>query len=91
MSADPPVKTDAPHDRLTYLCDEMTKPLEREENADVKGIVLLDDGTHGGIVLHGYTDMESAIVDLFVHMRGLFEANGKRLEIFAMPNSAEGL
>lgn len=70
-----------PHDRLTQLCAEMTAVLDAkgEEVADVRGIVMLYDGQRGGVVLHGYDDDIEAMTDLFMHLKAIFEANGKSL------------
>jgi hypothetical protein len=73
-----------PHDRLTRLCDAMLKALESnpENDENVKCIVFLDDGKRGGFSLHGYEKDTDAMVDLFMHLKALFNANGKEL-IFA--------
>lgn len=73
-------KTYEPHDRLTHLTVEMTEPLERPENSDVKAIVFLNDEKMGGIQIHGYdADIPAAMTDLLVHMSQIFKANGQRL------------
>ena len=72
-----------PHDRLTRLAAAMTDALETDpeyQDGD-KAIVMLDDGTRGGIVLHGYDDDVQAMTDLLCHLKAIFEANGKRLEL----------
>jgi hypothetical protein len=78
-----PRRSDRPHDRLTQLCAEMTDLLDAKGAAvaDVKAVIMLDDGERGGIVLHGYDDDTDAMVDLFVHLKAIFEANGKQLLI----------
>jgi hypothetical protein len=75
-----------PHDRLTRLCDAMTGTLEQqaEYTADVKAVIMLDDGQRGGIVLHGYDDDTQAMVDLLMHLKAIFEANGKTLMIMPL-------
>jgi hypothetical protein len=72
-----------PHDRLTRLAAAMTAALEADpgyRDGD-KAIVMLDDGTRGGICLHGYDDDVQAMTDLICHLKAIFEANGKRLEM----------
>ena len=83
--------TNAPHDRLTFICDAMTKVLDEPGNEDVKGIVMLDDGVMGGIVAHGYTDNREAFVDMFTHLKAMAKASGLDLSFMAIPNSPEGL
>jgi hypothetical protein len=72
-----------PHDRLTRICEAMTKTLEShpEHLREDKAIVFLDDGKRGGSVLHGYDEDMDAMVDLFMHLKAVFEANGKTLMV----------
>lgn len=72
-----------PHDRLTRLADTMSKALEAdpEYRAGDKAIVFLDDGKRGGIQLFGYDDDVEAMADLLIHLKALFEANGKTLMV----------
>jgi hypothetical protein len=72
-----------PHDRLTRLCDAMTKALEAdaEYRDGDKAIVFLDDGDRGGIQLFGYESDTDAMADLLIHLKAIFEANGKTLMI----------
>ena len=82
----------SPHDRLTRLCEAMTDALEAHpERGEEKCIVFLDDAAGGGLTLHGYTDDTEAIVNLLGHLRAVFRANGKDLEIIAIPNDASGI
>jgi hypothetical protein len=75
-----------PHDRLTRLCAAMTDALDAHpERGDEKCIVFLQDTERGGLVLHGYDDDTEAMVDLFMHMRAIFKANGKTLQLHAIP------
>lgn len=80
-----------PVDRLTGLCAEMTEPLDREENGDVKAIVFLQDGERSGIVMHGYEDQVEGMADLFVHMKAIFQGMGRDLTFVGIPENAEGL
>lgn len=75
-----------PHDHLTRLCAAMTDALEAQPGSEgVKAVVMLDDGERGGIQLHGYDDDTDAMVDLFVHLRAIFNANGKELAFAPFP------
>ena len=75
-------RTLEPHDRLTRLCDAMTEALEAHpERGEEKVIVFLQDGERGGLVLNGYEKDTDAMVDLLVHLRAIFRANGKDLHI----------
>jgi hypothetical protein len=78
-------------DRLTRLCVEMTEPLDKPENWDVKAVVLLHDEDRGGIQIHGYDDEAEAMADLFIHMKAIFQAQGKDLQFIGIPESPEGL
>lgn len=87
MSAHDPIKSHVPIDRLSHLADEMMKPLDRPENQDVKGMVFLHDKEKGTIGIHGYEGDDAgmeAVVDLFVHMKAVFEAHGKSLDFMAL-------
>jgi hypothetical protein len=82
---------DEPVDRLTQLAADVMEGLDTEENSDVRGILMLDDGKRGGIIMHGYEDGVEAMADLFIHMRAIFKAHGKDIELIAIPDSPEGL
>lgn len=78
-------RTYEPHDRLTRLCAAMTDALDAHpERGDEKCIVFLQDSERGGIQLHGYQDDTDAMVDLFLHLRAIFRANGKDLQLHAL-------
>jgi hypothetical protein len=72
-----------PHDRLTRMCDRMTKTfdLHPEHRSTDKCMVFLDDGDVGGLVMHGYDNDFEAMTDLLMHLRAVFKANGKQLDI----------
>jgi hypothetical protein len=79
-------RTEQPHDRLTRLCAAMTDALDAHpERGTEKCIVFLQGERRGGLQLHGYEDDTEAMVDLFLHLKALFEANGKELQIHALP------
>lgn len=88
-------RTTEPHDRLTRICDSMTKQfdLHPEKLPGDRCIVFIDsqDEKRGGINIHDYDDDVEAVVDLFMHMRAIMRANGKDLEFIGIPNDASGL
>jgi hypothetical protein len=75
-----------PVDRLTRMCDAMTKTfdLHPENRPEDKCMVFLDDGKRGGLVTHGYDDDTAALVDLLMHLQAMFKASGKRLDLMFM-------
>ena len=82
-----PIRSEQPHDRLTRLCAAMTDTLEAHpERGDEKCIVFLQSEAdqRGGLQLHGYDDDTEAMVDLFLHLRAIFKANGKDLQLHAL-------
>jgi len=70
-------------DRLTRACDSMLDAFrnhaERAEG-DRAIVFLVDGGKRGGIGISGYEDDKDALVDLFVHLRAMFRAQGSDLE-----------
>jgi hypothetical protein len=74
-------RSEEPVDRLTRLADAAIKATEGhpEHHEDDKVIVFLDDGKRAGLVLGGYEDDTEAMVDLLMHIKAIFEANGKDL------------
>ena len=79
-----------PHDRLTRLCAAMTTALDAHpERGEEKCIVFLQDSERGGLQLHGYEDDTDALVDLFLHLRAIFRAQGKEL-VLAGLNKKQG-
>lgn len=77
-----------PHDRLTRICDKMTQTfdLHPEHHEDDKCMVFLDDGHRGGLVIHGYEDEISAMADLLMHLKAMFKAAGKDMDIVFLGN-----
>jgi hypothetical protein len=59
----------------------MTTALKVQEgfSEDVKAVVMLQDDKRGGIQLFNYEDETEAMVDLFMHLRAIFRAQGKDL------------
>lgn len=78
--------TDEPTDRLTRVCDDMSKAFDAhpEHLDDDRCIVFLSDGVDGGIVIYGYEDQTEAMADLLVHIQALFRAQGKQLDLMFM-------
>lgn len=81
-----PRHTREPHDRLTRICDQMTKTFDMhpEHRSTDKCIVFLGDDAMGGLVIHGYNDENEAMVDLLMHLRAIFAANGKVMDLIFM-------
>lgn len=83
-----------PQDRLTRICDAMTDTLEAhpEYRDGDKAIVMLMNGDagDGGLITYGYDADSEATADLFLHLKAMFEANGKTLIVIqggaASPN-----
>jgi hypothetical protein len=74
-----------PHERLTRLCAAMTDALDAHpERGDEKCIVFLQDGERGGLQLYGYDDDREAMADLLMHLKAIFEANGKTLLVTSL-------
>lgn len=78
-------RTTEPHDRLTGLCDRMISVLDHDFDAsgNEKCIIFIEDEKRSGIVLHGYEDDTEAMIDLLIHLKSIFKANGK--EMLIMP------
>jgi hypothetical protein len=93
MTDEPRRTEDQPHDRLTRICAAMTDSFDAhaEHHADDKCMVFLDGDGQGGLVLHGYDDDMEAMVHLLMHLRAVFRANGKDLQIVSIPDDASGI
>jgi hypothetical protein len=77
---------DQPVNRLTRIGDRMTDALQADpeyQDGD-KAIVMLNHGAGGGITLAGYDDDTSAMADLLIHLKAIFEANGKKFVIMPL-------
>lgn len=87
-----PKRTTEPHDRLTRLAAAMTDALDVIPGTDgVRAIVMLREGNRAAAQLHGYDDDVEAIADVFEHLRAVFRANGRDLEVVMVPDDASGL
>lgn len=82
-----PKRTRKPHDRLTRICDVAVDAIvdHPENRKDVRAIILLSDEDGGGLVFHGYEDDLDGVVDLIVHLKAILAANGKQMQIHALP------
>jgi hypothetical protein len=92
MASDDVTRETEPVDRLTRLAGALVDALAEhpEYTSEIKAIVLLNDRERGGICLHGYDRDTEAIADLFVHLRSICEANGRKV-IIAPLGRAESL
>ena len=83
VMAEKPRRTEEPHDRLTRICDAMTETFDAhpEHQPDDKCIVFLDSEKKGGLVIYGYDDDAEAMTHLLLHLKAIFAANGKRLDL----------
>jgi|SRR5215471_8469528 len=79
-----------PNSRMTRLCNAGLQAIEThpEYTEDVKIIIMIHDNTggedSGGIGMGGYNSPEDdseAVMDLFIHLKSIFQANGSDLMI----------
>jgi hypothetical protein len=90
-------RTFKPHDRLTRIANEVGQAFyDHPEHRDGdKCIVMVIDDVGGGTGLFGYEHEEGGditpMVDMFMHLRAIFRANGKDIEFIGIPNDASGL
>ena len=70
-----------PFDRLTELANEMQELAQTAENADVKGIICLSTEDQGGIVMFGFEDTSEGIAQLLMHVKAVFQSEGKDLGV----------
>jgi hypothetical protein len=71
-----------PFDGPTAIADEMLEAGKRDGVRVIAFVTTLDeDGkpARSGIGIGNYDDDNEAIVDLFIHLKALFEAQGKTL------------
>jgi hypothetical protein len=81
-----------PHDRLTRITDRLLTAVaaDPEYQEGDKCIVFMHDDGRAGIGLHGYDEDNDidAMADLLIHIKAIFEANGKTLMV--MPVGRDG-
>lgn len=79
----------APHDRLTRISARMMEAMDADpefQEGD-RAIIFLNNGDWGGIGIHrfeGETPDLDALAELFIHLKAVFRANGKDLQIHAL-------
>ena len=89
--ADEKRSEDVPHNRITRLANVALDAVQRDEGYDgEKVIVFLDGQDMGGIGMSGYDDDTEAMVNLFMHLRAIFAANGKELSLFPIKQAGRG-
>ena len=78
---DTTTKSDTPPDRLTRVCDTMLETFNQhgEKREADRAIVFLVGEGKGGIGIAGYDDDKDALVDLMIHLRAIFRAQGQEL------------
>jgi hypothetical protein len=90
-----PRRSEEPQDRLTRICDDMTKTFDlHPEHLDTdRCMVFLDDPVSGraGMVAYAWENDAEAIAHLFMHIRAMFRAQGRDLEIIAIPDDPSEL
>lgn len=85
-------RTTTPTERLTRLCDAMTTALEAhpEYQSDQCMIFMSSEADKRyGLVIHGYEDDKKAIVDLLMHLRAMFKANGMEMHLVPIGETPE--
>jgi hypothetical protein len=55
-----------------------------EHQEEDKCIVFLDDGRFGGLVIVDYEDDKAAIVNLLMHLKAMFKANGMDMDLMTL-------
>lgn len=75
-----------PHNRETRIVaivqEAIVAALAEHPELEAGGeklIVFMDGQERSGLVLHGYEDDTEAMVNLFMHLKAIFKANGKEL------------
>jgi len=90
-------RSEQPGDRRTRLADAAGEAFyaHPEHRDGDRAIVYVMDADGGGIWIFGYDDNEhidvSAMVDLFMLLKAIANANGRDVEFIGIPDSPEGL
>lgn len=85
MAKDVEVSEGEPHNRQTRLADAALDALkEHPDYEEERLIVFLDGEKTGAIGIAGYEDELEPLVNLFMHLRAMFAAQGKELALFGM-------
>jgi len=94
MTKDAVTRSAVPTDRLTRLAGAATDAFDAhpEHDAGDRCMVFVssEKDQRNGLVLHGYDKDTDAIVDLLVHLRAIFRANGKDLHVVPVGTTPEG-
>lgn len=92
-STDQPTRSDVPTDRLTRLAEAATAAFdahpEHDDGDRCMVFISSEKDRRNGLVLHGYEKDTDAIVDLLVHLRAIFRANGKDLHVVPIGQTPE--
>lgn len=74
-----------PHDRATRLANIALDVLQSHPDYEGERVmVFLDGKERGAIGMSGYDDDVEALVNLFMHLRAIFAAQGKELTLMGM-------
>jgi hypothetical protein len=76
-----------PDGRLTRIAGRLSDALDADPEfgrEHDRAILMIMDEHGGGIGIHAYKDDTEAMVDLLMHLRAMFEANGKTILILPM-------
>jgi len=81
-------------DRLTRLAAAATDAFDAHPEHQVGDrcmvFVASEKDQRNGLVLHGYDKDSDAIIDLLVHLRAIFRANGRDLHVVPIGTTPEG-
>jgi len=94
MPDDAVTRTHAPTDRLTRLAAAATDAFDAHPERDTGDrcmvFVASEKDQRNGLVIHGYDKDSDAIVDLLIHLRAIFRANGKDLHVVPVGTTPPG-
>ena len=77
-----------PRDRLGRLANDLLEHFRAMPDADgVQVIVMLCEGEHRQTALDGFEESSEALVELLVHLRAIFAANGTEMALAAVPRT----
>jgi Asp/Glu/hydantoin racemase len=81
-----------PVDRLTRMSDALLDVFAQhpEYREGDKCIVFANDRKMGGSGIYGYEDQTEAMADLLLHIRAMFRASGKKMDIVFLGEDGVG-
>lgn len=81
--------SETPQNRLAMVGNALSKvlPVVPEYLPGDRAIIFVSDETCSGITVHGYDDLDEAIVELFMHLRAMFQATGRDLDFIGIPDN----